>query len=127
MQSTPSPSLETVADYFSSWRQNRVSKKEPIPESLRKMAITLKNSYPVGQIKAALNINSNMLKRWSSDHITHHSPEFVALPTTEVVRETTSSTVKLEYPNGICLTLNGELNNDTLLSLARSLFVEVSR
>ncbi len=126
MKQTPPPSLETVANYFSSWRLNRASKREPIPESLRIMAATLKNRYPVGQIKAALNVNSNMLKRWSNDRSADHSPQFLPLPPADTVSDKTSSTVKLEYPNGTRLILSGEINNDTLLSLARSLVVEVN-
>ncbi len=58
MKQTPLPSLESVAHYFAVWRQNRESKREPIPESLKAMAISLKNRIPVGQIKAALKVNS---------------------------------------------------------------------
>lgn len=126
MKPIPSPSLEAVAHSFSSWRQSRVSKKEPIPESLRTMAIALKNSYPVGQIKAALNINSKMLKCWSNDHAAAPSLQFLSLPPADTIRDKTSPTVKLEYPSGICLSVTGGLTHDALLSLVRSLSVAVS-
>ena len=129
MQQTQPPSLETVAHYFADWRQNRASKKEPIPESLKKMAAGLKNRYPVGQIKTALNVNSSMLKAWSNDHGTQcSSPPFLSLPPVAVdtVSDKTSHTIKLEYPNGVRLILTGEINNDMLLSLTHRLLVEVS-
>jgi len=130
MKQTQPPSLETVAHYFSAWRQNRASKKEPIPESLKKMAAGLKSRYPVGQIKTALNVNSNMLKAWSNDHSTPcSSPSFLSLPpeAAETVSDKASHTIKLEYPNGVRLTLTGEINNDMLLSLTHRLLVEVGQ
>jgi len=128
MKQSQSASLEAVANYFASWRQNRESKREPIPGSLRNMAATLKNRYPVGQIKIALNVNSSMLKQWSNeaDHSTHHSPSFLPLPPADVVNDKVPRTVKLEYPNGTRLILTGEIPNDTLLTLARSLAGEMN-
>lgn len=96
MKNTPPPSLETVASYFASWRKNRGSKREPIPESLRNIATTLKSRYPVGQIKAALNVNSNMLKHWANDHCSNGSPQFLSLPPSSTVSEQVSRSVKLE-------------------------------
>jgi len=130
MKQTPPPSLETVAHYFAAWRQNRSSKKEPIPESLKKMAAGLKNRYPVGQIKTALNVNSSMLKRWSNDYATScSSPQFLPLPpiAADTVSDKTSPALKLEYPNGMRLILSGEITNDMLLSLTHRLLVEVSQ
>ncbi len=124
MKQTPLPSLESVAHYFAVWRQNRESKREPIPESLKAMAISLKNRVPVDQIKAALKINSNLLKHGSQDHGADRSPQFLPLPSVETITDTASHTVKLDYPNGLRLSVSGPINNEMLLSLARSLMVE---
>jgi len=119
MKQTQPPSLETVAHYFSAWRQNRSSKKESIPESLKKMAAGLKSRYPVGQIKTALNVNSNMLKAWSNDYSTQcSSPSFLSLPpeAADTVSDKTPHTIKLEYPNGVRLILTGEIKRHVVIA-----------
>ncbi len=72
-----------------------------------------------------------MLKRWSNDYATQRSsPRFLSLPpvaAADTVSDKASHTIKLEYPNGVRLTLTGEINNDMLLSLTHRLLTEVSQ
>ena len=56
--------LESVSAAFDHWRQNRTSRKESVPISLREHAIKLLAHHSKSRVIEALKINHSMLKQW---------------------------------------------------------------
>lgn len=59
--------LETVRQAFEEWRANRNSGREHIPERLWMMVQGLLSDHKPGELRAALGINSQQLKRYCPD------------------------------------------------------------
>ena len=77
--------LESVSAAFDHWRQNRTSRKESVPASLRDHAIKLLTDHSRSRVIEALKINHSMLKQWQKKgehqpcpmtHEPERSPEF---------------------------------------------------
>jgi hypothetical protein len=55
--------LEEVVDAFESWRANRTSKNEPIPDRLWDMAKTLISDYKKAHIQRALRVSGSQFNK----------------------------------------------------------------
>ena len=120
------PTLEFVAGQFTSWRETRQNRREPIPAFLKQQAIALKNNYKTNDIRIALGISGSNLKHWAEEQAEKESASFVALPLTEVITKHVSepSQVICQFPNGIKIFASNSPLNSDLLALLFSLTME---
>jgi hypothetical protein len=80
------PTLETVVNDLTHWRQTR-TKRGPIPNELRQKISTLLPRYRISEITTTLNLNTAQLKTFSKtrspDKINKNQLEFVRIAPTQ--------------------------------------------
>jgi hypothetical protein len=57
------PTIKAVQEQFSTWRSNRVSKREPIPHHLWQAAAELCQAHPISHVCKQLRLSFTDLKR----------------------------------------------------------------
>ena len=76
--------LNEVLSNFEQWRQNRPTKRQPIPDHLWLAAVSLYPEFSVHRISRALHLDYNKLKHFISlqpdaSRLPAESPEFIEL------------------------------------------------
>lgn len=118
-----SPTLESVAAAFKTWRNNPQLGRKQVPLSLRQQAIALLANYPISQVINTLGLSHSALKRWQqSTPEVDEAPEanqFIPLPESP------------ETPSLLCVTVcigddtqlvvEGELTSHQLSAVVREL------
>jgi hypothetical protein len=61
------PTIEEIQEQFIAWRNNRRC-REPVPDALLKLAVSLSEDYSIGQICKVLGLNHRQLKRKVQAH-----------------------------------------------------------
>ncbi|BCB43174.1 hypothetical protein VagYM19_23040 [Vibrio alginolyticus] len=104
---------------FNHWRLHRTNKHGPIPDELRRLAITLLDDYRVGQITQALLICSTQLKDWRKQFSSEPTsvPEFVPISIEVENRTSSQLTLKLILPNSTQILIDGQISSDLLRTL----------
>jgi hypothetical protein len=119
------PTLLDVQIAFEHWRTHRSSQREPTPEHLRQLAIGLLNEYCASKIQKALGLGAAALKQWSTpaQPPTHSSRGFVLLPHEQPKTKQQAGVDIIELPNGVRVTLSGQLSLSQVLQVASELRV----
>jgi hypothetical protein len=104
---------------FNHWRLHRTNKHSPIPDELRRLAITLLDDYRVGQITQALRICSTQLKDWRKQFSPEPTsvPEFVPLSIEVDNRTSSQLSLTLILPNSTQIRMDGQISSDLLRTL----------
>jgi len=110
--------LESVSAAFDHWRQNRTSRKESVPISLREHAIKLLAHHSKSRVIEALKINHSMLKQWRHKG-ERSAPTFVVLPPPKP-EATSSLQITLRNPQGAEMHITGSVTADQLCRLTQS-------
>ena len=116
--------LESVSAAFDHWRQNRTSRKESVPASLRDHAIKLLTDHSRSRVIEALKINHSMLKQWQHKG-ERPASTFVVLPPPNA-EALSLLQITLRNPQGAEMHIAGALTADQLCCLAQS-FVSAAR
>jgi hypothetical protein len=61
------PTIEEIQEQFIAWRNNRRC-REPVPDALLELAVSLAEDYSIGQICKVLGLNHRQLKRKIQAH-----------------------------------------------------------
>lgn len=102
------PELSALRAEFKTWRAQRLSRRTPVPDDLRRKALSLLNLCRRSHIIKALGINSTMLKAWQSQ---------VSAPTgqTEFVPLNVVSAAESVQPSSLDLTLSNHAGQQVIL------------
>ena len=113
-------SLSELQTELAHWRNHRQPRH--IPHAIREQAVRLLREHKACEIKAALNINHRMLKRWkqecherASDRSGETSSTFITLPEVEPWPETSSELSKAT------LKITRSVGNGTSMSIEAAL------
>ena len=100
---TSSLDLTAVQHQFEHWRQTRTHHREPTPLSLRQLAVTLCEHYPISQVVAALKLNHAMITAWRESAVQAGFVPIDVSPSPPL----TATQATLMHPNGTQLQLTG--------------------
>ena len=136
MKTIPSAHAEQqrthVADCFTTWRQARPTRAEPIPQHLWEQAIALTALLPITHVARRLRVSGGELKkRCAAHHAAQSAPAstargFVEVPHISVWPLPTSGIeIELQRPDGTRLRLHAHEPQPPLVALVRT-FLETA-
>jgi len=71
--------IEDAKNQFTEWRLQRKNKREPIPDTLKKMAVLLCRDFPCSKVAKILGLNASVLKTWQAEPDKENTPSFIEL------------------------------------------------
>lgn len=125
LSESTTPTLLDVQIAFEHWRTNRSKQREPTPEHLRQLAIGLLSEHSAGNIQKALGLGAAALKQWSTpaQRPSERPRGFVLLPHEQPKTQQRAGVDTIELPNGVRVTLSGQLSLSQVLQAASELRV----
>jgi hypothetical protein len=109
------PAIKSILEDFHSWRENRVNKREVIPDYLWNKVVSLTNKYKPGKLCSLLRLNQSALK----EHMVKDSgivnkkakQEFIDVSTLEC----RNNDCKIELTNALGEEFNIHINHKAAL------------
>jgi hypothetical protein len=115
-----STEINRVVAAFDLWRNNRGSRRSPIPLNLRRQAIDLLEHCSSSKITSMLRISGSQLKQWREAVKPNQiSPDFIRLPVQNEALHRVNELPKIELRlcNGAVLTFLGEISQPLLVTM----------
>jgi hypothetical protein len=113
--------LSSVQSDFAIWRQNKISSRERIPETLKRRAVSLLSDNSPSNITNTLSISRTMFKRWQETLSPTSSDEdidFISLPASDPAMKTPPTmSLTLTFNEDRKLIIEGNLCSDQLSAL----------
>lgn len=116
--------LSALTAEFKTWRAQRLSRRTPVPDDLRRKALSLLNLCRRSHIIKALGINSTMLKAWQSQAFAvTEQTEFVPLKFVSAAESGQPPALDLTLSNraGQKVSLKGDFSAAQLVLIAQAL------
>lgn len=117
-----SPTLASVKEQFSAWRQTRTNLKTPL--ALKEQAVGLLVEHGISQVCKSLDVNHDMVKRWRREVLTQPlgAAAFVELPAAATPAAITPAAVAVD--DRLDLTLIHQSVDGSTMSLSGQLSPE---
>ena len=114
---------------YNAWQQDRPYKTAPVPGAIKQQVIALSEHISIKEIAKVLDVPNASISQWIATYsktanlVVQDAPTFYALPPETAPASNSPATLELSlrHPNGMLLTLNGQLSVEQLRVLAEVL------
>ena len=114
--------LQQLISDFNVWRQHRPYNTAPVPNAIKQQVIALSECMSIKEIAKVLDVPNASISQWMASYsktpspIVQDDPTFYALsPEADPASNSpTALELNLRHPNGMLLTVNGQISIEQL-------------